>query len=108
MSSLFDEGLVSLAEASKLKNLPQRRAGKRPHICTLIRWVTIGLSGIRLEAVRVGGTWCTSVPAISRFFERLAAVQSGEPAATAPSYRSPSRRQRDVERAERELAKVGI
>ena len=63
------EQLVSLARAPQ--HLPPRRAGKRPVPSTLYRWVKVGVRGIKLEAIQVGGTLCTSLEALQRFFDRL-------------------------------------
>lgn len=71
MSDLFSEGLASLAEATKWKEWPRRRAGKRPHISCLIRWVKDGVRGVKLEATKCGVTLCTSKPAVGRFLQRL-------------------------------------
>lgn len=71
MADLFSEGLVSLAEATKWREWPRRRAGKRPHISCLLRWVKDGSHGVHLEAVKCGGTLCTSKPAVGRFLKRL-------------------------------------
>ncbi len=37
----------------------------------LYRWATEGLRGVHLETIQVGGTLCTSIEALQRFFERL-------------------------------------
>jgi hypothetical protein len=71
VADLFSEGLASLAEATKWREWPRRRAGKRPHISCLIRWVKDGVRGVKLETVRCGGTLCTSKPAVGRFLQRL-------------------------------------
>jgi hypothetical protein len=97
---LFDEGLVPLAAASKL--LPKRRAGKATHRATLFRWAQVGVKGVRLEVVQVGGVKCTSRAALSRFFQRLTSGGDSPPAHTK------AQRKRRIERAERELASVGI
>ena len=75
MISLTTETLVSFAEACE--RLPRRRAGRRPHPNTLYRWASHGIRGIRLETLRVGGTLCTSLEALQRFFEALT-VEAGE------------------------------
>lgn len=69
MIDLENETVLSLTEAAK--QLPRRRAGKRPHVATLYRWANRGLRGIQLETIQVGGTLCTSAEALQRFFERL-------------------------------------
>ena len=77
MINLNDETVVSLPEAAS--RLPRRRAGKRPHRNTLYRWAAVGLNGLKLETIRVGGTLCTSMEALQRFFDRLAERTRSEP-----------------------------
>lgn len=71
MIDLENENVISLTAAAK--QLPRRRAGKRPHVATLYRWASRGLREIRLETIQVGGTMCTSIEALQRFFDRLSA-----------------------------------
>lgn len=66
MIDLTSETLVSFAEACG--RLPKRRAGRPSHPSTLYRWASSGLRGIRLETIQVGGTLCTSIEALQRFF----------------------------------------
>lgn len=69
------ETLISLGQAAR--GLPRRR-GRRPvHVSTLYRWRRVGLLGVRLEAVKVGGTWCTTREAIRRFFDCLTEIAAG-------------------------------
>lgn len=70
------ERLLSLSEAAKLEWLPCRRHGKRPHVSTLFRWTHVGKDGVRLEAIQVAGTLCTSEAALIRFFERLTTARA--------------------------------
>jgi hypothetical protein len=67
-----DEPLLTLTEAAKLQWLPRRRKGARPHLTTLIRWVTVGVDGVRLKAWRVGNAWCTTECSLREFFSELA------------------------------------
>ncbi|GMV98046.1 MAG: DUF1580 domain-containing protein [Phycisphaerae bacterium] len=100
------ERVMTLAEAAKLRWLPRRRAGKRPHVATLLRWATAGCRGIVLETVFCGATRCTSSEAIARFFQRLTAARAGgEQARNVPT---PRQREREIARAERELAAAGV
>ncbi len=69
MIDIRTEELITLAKAAS--ELPPRRLGRRAHVSTLYRWVGHGLRGVRLEAVQVGGTRCTSREALQRFFDRL-------------------------------------
>jgi hypothetical protein len=64
------EKLIRLADVPKLKWLPRRRAGSRLSIATVYRWEQ--RPNNPLEAVRVGGTLCTTEAALMRFFERQA------------------------------------
>lgn len=69
MIELRTETLIALRDAPK--HLPARPGGKRLHISAIYRWITKGVAGIVLEAVRVGGTTYTSLEALQRFAERL-------------------------------------
>jgi hypothetical protein len=83
---LFREEALSLAQAAR--RLPSVRKGKPPHPATLFRWATTGRKSrngnvVRLEMWRVGGTNCTSLEALARFFDRLNEthpIESPEPA----------------------------
>ena len=69
---VFKENILTFSEAAKV--LPRGRAGKKIHTCTLYRWASRGLRGIRLETIQVGGTTCTSQEALQRFFANLQEV----------------------------------
>lgn len=101
------ETIVSLSAASKLKQLPLRRAGKRIHTATLFRWCIAGCRGVKLEWIQVGGSRCTSIEALQRFFDRLTAQSTpGTPPAIEPA-RLPKYRRQQIEEARRELARAG-
>lgn len=70
------EELVSFAQVAAM--LPPRRRNRPVHVTTIRRWREPGIRGVRLEAVRVGGAWHTSVEAFARFCERLTAIETGE------------------------------
>lgn len=103
MINFASEEVVTLAHATKI--LPQRREGKRPNIATVYRWTTRGVKGVVLETIQIGGSRCTSVEALQRFFERLSLRNQGMPLAPAPM--SPSAGIR-YERARRELIAMGV
>jgi hypothetical protein len=65
MIDLATEQLVPLQEVPRL--LPPRPSGKRVHVSAVYRWAQRGVGGLRLEAVRVGGTTYTSREALQRF-----------------------------------------
>ncbi len=102
MIEIASERLVTLTRATR--HLPERRCGKKPSPATLWRWATKGCKGIILETLMVGGTRCTSLEALQRYFDALtAAAESGQP----PVSQSPlltKSRQRQIEEAERRLA----
>jgi hypothetical protein len=41
--------------------LPRKRRDRPVHASTVHRWRHPGVNGVRLEAVRIGGSWCTSL-----------------------------------------------
>jgi len=100
MINVSSEALLSLSEAAG--RLPKRRRGKRPHIATLYRWAQRGVRGIRLETIQVGGTLCTSLEALQRFFDRLS--QPDAPIQTTPS----AEQARAQAEAEAVCARAGI
>ena len=100
MIDLTTETVLSLTQATKL--LPQRRKGKRPHVATLYRWASRGLRGVKLETIQIGGTLCTSVPALQRFFEALSVQPHEEGCASSRT------RQQQIQRAAAELLQRGI
>ena len=70
------EKLRSFAEAAG--RLPALRAGKSVNPSTVWRWTKRGVRArngvrVRLEAIKVGGTCCTSDEALLRFFHALSA-----------------------------------
>ncbi len=95
------EPLISLADVPG--HLPKRRGGKRPSISCIYRWAQRGVRGVRLEILQVGGTKCTSLEALQRFFERLSAPSN----CGAPPVRSALKRERAAKIASDELAAAG-
>ena len=59
---------------------------------------------VRLETIRVGGTKCTSLEALQRFFGRL----TDDRTVVYPPTRTKRQRLRAIERAERELTETGF
>jgi hypothetical protein len=104
---LAGETLRSFAAAAR--ELPSR-TGRHAHATTLWRWATTGAKApsgvrVRLERVRIGSTWYTSVEALQRFFSALSA---GPDAAMPPLPRTPGQQRRAAERAAAVLGKLGI
>jgi hypothetical protein len=107
MIDLANETLLGLAAAGR--RLPAA-GGKPVHPSTVFRWVTTGVRGpdgsrVRLNGVRVGGRWMTSVEALDRFACALTPSFDIEPAA-AP--RTSQQRVRASDRAALELEKLDI
>ena len=100
------EQLHTLNQIIKRRIIPPSRSGKRVHVSTLIRWIRQGLKTshgqrVRLEAVRVGGKWATSLEALDRFFHALTPKElSPSPAFSNSTSAS--------ERAAQELDRLGI
>ena len=108
MIDLAQEQLLRLDEAAKV--VPPSRGGRRTHLSTILRWIQRGArnpSGelIRLEAIRLGGSWKTSREALQRFAEALTPKLEGDPQ---PLPRTPTARARAAQRAARELERAGI
>lgn len=74
MIDLENEEILTFQDACQ--RLPRKRAGRRMHPGTLYRWASTGLRGVRLETLQVGGSQCTSVQALQRFFERLSRISA--------------------------------
>jgi hypothetical protein len=77
------ETLRSFAEAAK--RLPTLRGSKPVNTSTVWRWTKRGVRArngvpVRLEAIKVGGTCCTSDQALLRFFRALSADDVQPPA----------------------------
>ena len=92
---------------SELASLIERvspRGGRKAHVSTLYRWSDAGCKGIRLEAIQIGGTRCTSAEALQRFFSALTAQAT--PGAL-PGPRSTAARDRAYKQAVRDLEREG-
>jgi len=97
MIDVVHEKLVPVRDVPR--HLPSRPNGKKIHISACYRWISRGVKGVRLEAIRLGGTSYTSVEALQRFADRLAT------SATAPSTRRVQTitRKEQIDRAVRKL-----
>lgn len=104
---VFNEEVMTLTEAAR--KLPKRRSGRKPHVSTLFRWAVGGLRSrdgmqVRLETIQIGGTKCTSLEALQRFFERLT---GGSLVVYQPTLTQRQRLKR-IEMAEAELKAAGV
>lgn len=98
---LIEEGLISLKEAA---GLYPKRGGKETHFATVFRHAMNGHRGIKLESTRAGGTLCTSRQAVARFFGQLAS----QDALPEQPPKTPAARQKEIDRAMKELERRGI
>ena len=57
---------VSAVPAWLTKNRP---SDKRVHRSTVMRWITKGVGGLRLDADRMGGRWYTTISALHAFVD---------------------------------------
>jgi Protein of unknown function (DUF1580) len=74
---LIHENVVSFTELAR--RLPRRRQGSPTHVSTLHRWRLNGLKGVRLQAIRLGGAWATSMEAYQRFCDALTEKTERDP-----------------------------
>jgi transposase len=93
--ALLDEDRMSLNEAA-------RRLGVAPS--TVWRWALRGVRGVKLETQVWGGKRYVTESSLERFREDCTAAANGEQ----PHARTPHRRQRDIEAADRELKVDGF
>jgi hypothetical protein len=80
------ETVLPFSQAAK--RIPSLRSGRPVSPATLWRWSSVGCLArdgqrVRLETVRIGGSTCTSLEALQRFFARL----TGEEAPAQPAPR---------------------
>jgi hypothetical protein len=99
---------LSLSQAAG--RFPAFRENKPISPGTVYRWISDGVrlpdgSRVRLEAVRLGGRWLTSGPAIARFIARQTPSLEANSEATPRTARQ---RERAAERAGRDLERMGM
>jgi hypothetical protein len=97
---------VAISRSRKFITLVQasKRLPGHPHLSTLHRWRTRGVNGIRLITKKVGHRRVVALSDLESFIEAVTAAADGTPA----PVRTAKQRQRDIDRAERELARDGV
>jgi len=108
MIDIEKEKPLSLSEATRV--MP-KIDGKKLHVSTMWRWCKKGLRGVRLEHIRIGHRVCTTYPAISRFVNKLADVETLTPSdirAAVPAYGLTPGSNTSINHAEQVLAKARI
>ena len=64
VSRVLSESVLTISQArAELGNI----SGDRPAKSTIIRWISRGASGVRLEGCKVSRDWVTSTEALNRF-----------------------------------------
>jgi Protein of unknown function (DUF1580) len=108
MIDFRQETIVTMNQAARV--VPKRRRGRPAHAATLYRWASRGCRGIKLEFIQVGGSKCTSLQALQRFFDQLSKQDegSGAVAVTPSSRRLLDQRSREEERTTRLLDQAGL
>jgi Protein of unknown function (DUF1580) len=94
------ETLLTLDQAASRQ--PVSRGGRPVHPATIWRWIR----DRKLEGVRIGSRWLTSVEALQRHAERETLRALGDE--PAPVAVETSARRKAIERAEREAELIGI
>src|SRR4051794_8499124 len=95
--SLLDETVVYLSDVPG--HIPPGKDGRRTHLSTVVRWKDRGVRGVRLEAVRLGGRWVTSLEALARFAARVTEVVTP----LSPARPTAAARERHHEQVDRAL-----
>jgi hypothetical protein len=111
---LEGETLISLPRAAR--HFPPSRGAERCNPATAFRWATVGVlvhgRRVKLEAVRLGAGYHTSLEAIRRFVAALNAPRPDAapvPVATAgQTARAAQRARKRAEAAGKKLAKLGM
>ncbi|MEX2389193.1 MAG: DUF1580 domain-containing protein [Phycisphaeraceae bacterium] len=99
MIDIHEDQLIPIREVPK--RLPARPSGRQMHISAIYRWIQRGVRGVKLEAVKIGGSSYTSLEALQRFSEQLT-LQNKE-------RRDPplsAQRRRQIEAASRQVAEI--
>jgi hypothetical protein len=107
MIDLAKETPIATSELARRQ--PSYRGNKPMTHSAVLRWVLHGVKGadgrtVKLEALRVGGRWVTTLEA----FQRFAEAQTPSLNDDAPSTRTETARTRAAAKASEVLSNVGI
>ena len=100
MIDIQNESIIAFRD---LPAWTEENLGTRISPNTCHRWRLRGVRGIRLSTILIGGSRCTSVEALQRFFEASTQAQDGESATVASLDAS-----KNLSQAESFLASEGI
>jgi hypothetical protein len=98
MIDIATETLLALKDAAA--RIPSSRAGRPTHAATIFRLIRAG----KLEGIRLGGRWVTSVEALQRYADRETRAALGDEPEPAPAITR--RRAAEIERAERDAVAI--
>jgi hypothetical protein len=107
---ILSEQRITLPQAAPLMGTEDQPV----HLSTVLRAVTIGIKLAksderkRLEAIRAGGRWITSVEAVERFLSAMTAAALHEAAPTETPETMTARRHRELAQVDRDLDAFGI
>jgi hypothetical protein len=74
---MIDIQTEDLVEIQKVPDVLPKNGGRKIHLATVYRWLSRGLSGVRLETCCIGARRYTSREALQRFSETVTAVRDG-------------------------------
>lgn len=97
------ENLLDAPAGERMTLVELARAEKKSPPTTW-RWAIRGVSGLKLPTVKVGHTRMTTWHAYRWWLEQLTARANGEPVRA----RTNRQREADIDRAEKELAALGV
>lgn len=93
IARLLAEGPITASQAARLR--PAHR-GRQTAPQTVVRWIRIGLRGVKLEGYHDGSGWVTSRRALARFYAALTAKKAGNAAPLLPEQEEWLRRAREA------------
>ncbi len=113
-ANLLTETVLSFSQAAR--RLPPFRGSRPVASATIWRWVSEGVrlpdgTRLKLEAVRLGGRWVTSLEALGRFSDKQTQAQSTQIPLSGhepESLRTPAQREKASQRASAELEALGM
>jgi Protein of unknown function (DUF1580) len=83
----------------------EEATGRRPHLCTVLRWTRTGSKGIILKSVLIGGRRCCTVEAVNEFIEATTKAASRLPT---PAQPTKSQLENAKKRADAILDRAGV
>ena len=112
--SMIDIAEDKLVPIAQLARYVPGHTGRGVNPCTVYRWITVGVDGRKLEAMKIGRILYTSVAALQRFGVQLSPPRPGPAGPAGPGAlgqkppRRSRRRRRQINEAKKQLAAAGI